>query len=475
MMSLPDFILPKIRHIGLSIERQSLHAVELNEKGKPIHLAEIAISSDIFSEGVLIRPEIFIEAVKKLMAAGKFSTPYVAVCFPEVFAYTRGYTVPILPIEEVNEAITWHVKDLFPFPPDEIYFDWKILEKTEKEYHTVVVAVQKKVLDVLVNTLRDSGLNPLRFEPDASALARLIVLKPNQHALLIDINPQGAYVTLVEGDKAIFTTVVNYNQDDSPASYLSNIDQTLMEIETFYKNKGIVSPETTQIIVTGQMASNDWVAHVNQLLKYPASILISAMQHPSFNKAYAAAIEQIAPPIDPKSINLLPYSTQQYFNDHRTGAFFISLFLRASVIAGFICLFAMGTYFVSALERTNSDNQVKTLRKLTETQQTNTQSLLLLNARAKNIVSLAPLKKTPNKQLIALANLLTEKITITQWEFDDSKQQYTIIGTALTREDLLKFKNNLDTSSDFAKVILPLGTLETPMNVPFEITFLIKQ
>jgi hypothetical protein len=129
----------------------------------------------------------------------------------------------------------------------------------------------------------------------------------------------------------------------------------------------------------------------------------------------------------------------------------------------------------ATLTRTTIDSQVKSLRQLAQSQTSNTQSLLLLNAQAKNIVSLVPFKRTPKDKLAALSNIFSDKITISQWEFDDSSQQFKITGTAATRDDLLKLKDNLDKSDDFAKVILPLGTLETPVQVPFVITFLVKQ
>jgi hypothetical protein len=475
MISLPDLLLPKAKYFGLSIERTSIHAIELNSQGEPIRLAEIKIPTETFIDGVLVNTELFIASIKNLVKVGKFSTPYVAICFPEVFAFTRGYILPIVPLDEVNEAIAWHARDLFPFPEQDIYFDWKILKKNEKDYQTMVVAVQKKLIDPMLNSLVSAGLKPLRFEPDASAMARLLILKQDEHALLVDINPQGAYVTLVEGEKALFTTVVNNGNGDTPTMYLANIDQTLKEIATFYKNKGILVDNSTIVVVTGEMASNDWVLHLNQLLNYPAGVLKTKMENSTYNKAYAAASQIIAPPLDDQSINLLPATTQNLYDSERDMLFYKTLLGRICFMVAVLVILSFVSYMMISFERQRIDTNVKTLRKSTETQQANTQNLLLLNSQAKNVVALAPFRKTVKDKLIVIQGLLNEKIIISGWDYDDSKLQFSISGIAQTREDLLAFKGSLDKTPDFTNINLPLGTLEIPLQVPFTITFLIKQ
>jgi Tfp pilus assembly PilM family ATPase len=475
MMSLPDILLPKIRHFGLSVERHSLHAVEVDGKGKPIRSVEAQLEPDTFVDGKLIKREQFISTVQAILAAGKFSTTYVAVTFPEVFAYTRGYAVSSFDPEEIQEAILWHSKDLFPFPQEDLYFDWKELSKKDNESQTTVIAVQKTMLDPLLDALSEAGLTPLRFEPDASALARLLITHTSKHALLVDVNPQGAYVTLVEGEKALFTTVVNYSPEDTPDIYLANIDQTLTEIASFYKTKGVIDEESTEIVITGQMASEDWATHISQLLKYKSSLLLTGVEHPRFNKAYAAALEKIAPPLDPNSINLMPVIFQKTYDEKRTVSFYKALAIRVFIVILIMTGISGLSFGAAAVMRQVLEAQVKTMRKLTQVQETNTQSLLLLNSQARNIVALGPLRITPRMKVEALSNLLSDKISTSQWEYDDGKQEVKLSGIAQTRDDLLLLKNSIDTSADFAHVTLPLGSLETPISVPFTITFLIKK
>jgi len=475
MISLPDVILPKIKFFGLSIELTSLHAVELDDRQKPKKMAETQIPEGIFKDALLVDKNSFVQILKNLISTGNFSSPYVAISFPESFAYTREHVLPVIPLDEVDEAISWRAQELFPFPKSEIYFDWKIMSITDKEYIVSVVAVPKKVLDPIVAAIISAGLKPLRLEPDASALARLLTLEAKEHSFLIEINQHGSYITLVEGEKALFTTVVPISKDDTPVSYLSTIDQTLVDIVAFYTKKQILSQGKTSVIVTGDLASQEWVGHLNSLLKYPTYILKSKMQHSRFNKAFTSAVAKIAPPLDGQSINLLPSNIQIDFDNERNINFYIGILVRAVIITFIMVLISFGSYLAVTVEKQRFEIQVKLVRQILDTQKPNTQKLLLLNAQAKNIVALAPRRKTPAEILYDLNTAITEGIQISSWDFDDAKQTIKITGVAATREALLVFKKSIENIGRFDKVFLPLESLENPSQVIFTISFLVKK
>lgn len=475
MLSLPDLLLPKNRYFGLSIDRAALRAIELDQHGGVRAIAELTFPNEIFSEGTLINKDYFIQAIKNLYQAGKFSTPYVIVCFPEAYAYTRGYTLPKIPLEDVQEAVSWHVKDLFPFPEEEIYYDWRLLNANDTEYQIAVVAVQKKVLDSLVGALVAAGLKPLRFEPDASVIARLLMLKPDQSALVTDVSQRGAYVTLVEGEKATFTTVVNVTADDTPQTYLNNINQALVDIELFYKAKGVLKATSLPVILTGELATDEWAKEAASVINHPMKILKTGIQNPLFNKAYAAATARVAPPRDEQTINLLPEHVQATYDSQRQYTFYKTILNRTNIFVACLCLVSIASFLAVSLTKQQLDASVKTLTTSAKAQGPEIQNLLLLNAQAKQIVALAPLRTTPRDNIVAIAAQLLEGINITQWEYDDSKLLYSLTGTAKTRDDLIQFKEKLEQSGLFANVTLPLGSLERPINARFVITFIFKK
>jgi hypothetical protein len=433
-------------------------------------LAEVTLPQNLFSQNILTNKDLLIESVKKVKIIGKFSTPYVVTCFPEAFAYTRELTIPIVPVSEISEAVFWHIKDLFPFPESDIYVDWKITLTREKEYVLTVVAVQKKTIDPIVEALLAAGLKPLRLKPDASTIASLLGLTPEKHAVIMEVNRSVAYVTLVEGEKAVFTTVVPFAQDDTPGTYLANVKQTIVEITSYYQKKQVVKESTIDIVVTGELANDQWV----KALPPPAKILTTPIHNPAFNKAYATALPQMLSISEEQTINLLPSAMQQFYDKERDIQYYKTMLFRAcsfvgayTVLVGFVLMFIV-------MQRQQLDSQVKQLTNLNQAQEGSSHNLLTVNGTAKQIIELAPLRKTPRDKFVTFLSLVPSTITISNWEYDDSKVLFIVSGSAATREDLLDFRDTLTKNQTFTNVSLPLTFLEAATNVQFTITFVAK-
>ncbi len=469
MFDLPSLLVPQQKYFGLSIGRNSLRAVEV-KNGQVQTYAEVMLPEGIYQEGVVVDQTKFVIALKQLLSQGKFSTMYVVVCFSEFLAFNREHVLPVIADDEIHEAVSRRVKDLFPFPEADLYFDWKILDRNQAGIRVIVVAVQKKVLDSLITALQAAGLKPLSFEPGGGALAKLLALKNGQQALVVEVNRRGAYVTLLDGEKALFTTVVNYTTQDTPQTYFQNVVQNVNEISDYYKNKGVLKPEAVQLILTGEVATRDWAQELTKRIQYPVKILTSPLNNPAFNKAFAAASTTVAPPHDPQAINLLPPATQQLYDQERTQTFYRALIAQILVVMSVLAVSSLAVFLTVQLQKQNLENQVKVLTGKLQNQQAETQKLLLFNAQAKNVVTLSPLRKTPRNKIAAILSILPATIHVSQLDYDDNKLMFTISGLAERREELLAFKSKLEDTQEFRQITLPLGSLETPINIKFTMT-----
>lgn len=471
MLSLPDLILPTREFFGLSIDRMSLRGVQINRAGKVKNTAEVQIPQDLFSQSVLVNGDIFKQALLTLREKGKFTTPYVVVSFPEAFAYSRELTLPKVALSEIGEAVSWHVKELFPFPEEELYIDWKLIREQEGQYIVSIVGVPKKTIDPIVNILLNVGLKPMRLKPDASTIAHLLQLKPNAHALVTEVNRTGAYVTLVEGEKSVFTTVISFSKEDTPVTYLTNIKQTIQEIIAYYKQRSILKEDTIPIILTGEVASDHWVKEMPQ----PTTLLVTPMNNPSFNKAYASALSQVTPISEHDLINILPPNLKKVYDTERTSLFYTTVLTRTVVIIGAYTVLLALVLALLVVEKQQIDTNVKRLNDLVQSQSGSAQALLTVNGTAKQIVALAPFRKTPRIAFMEFLELVPSEIAITQWNFDDSKQQFSVNALANTRDDVLNFKTVLEESNKFTNIVVPLSFLESPRDISFTMTFTTKQ
>lgn len=474
MISLPDLILPKIYHVGVSIDKTSLRAVQIDRTGHIRSMAEVQFPRDIFVNGAVSDIQLLSSAVKKLFETGGFTTPYVTVSFPESLAYTRGHSVPLIPLDEVAEAVSWKAKDIFPFPIEDMYFDWRIMEKTDKEYRVSVVAVRKRVIDELVRSLVTAGLKPIRFEPDASAVARLSGLKPSEYSLVTEMNKTDASITLVQAEKALFNAVVSVPPRGSSDSYLSMVVATQNDIVNFYKQKGLFADTVPSIELTGELAQATLRDEFASSTSFPVKLINSPVNNPAYNKAFAVASAPLVAPEDVQSINLLPSEMQRTYETERKDFYYRLILLRSAIALGVLCLASFFIFILVNLEKQSRDDQIRELTRLTQSAQAETQKLLLLNNQAKHIVALSPLRQTPKDAIMALGAILPDGITVDQWSYDSTTLTFVLKGVARAREDLLILKRTIESSDRFGKVDLPLVSLETPFNVKFSISFLSK-
>jgi len=132
---------------------------------------------------------------------------------------------------------------------------------------------------------------------------------------------------------------------------------------------------------------------------------------------------------------------------------------------------SVGAFIFTTIEHRIIDREISRLRDSSSTNISNMQGILLLNAQAKSVISLYPLKKVPDEKLSLILSLITPGIKVTHVEYDDGLLQFKLTGIAETRESLLNLKDSLEQTKEFTNINLPLVSLESSVQVPFILTF----
>ncbi len=98
-----------------------------------------------------------------------------------------------------------------------------------------------------------------------------------------------------------------------------------------------------------------------------------------------------------------------------------------------------------------------------------------INNTLKVIKEVQTKTKDPTLYLLELSKIIPRNIKITSLQLDLENNSAKIKGRAQKRPDLLKFKNNLETSAKFIDLKIPLGTLLLKDKIDFEIDFLLVE
>lgn len=113
----------------------------------------------------------------------------------------RVVNLPKMPEDEIKTTIDWHLEEYLPFPRDEMYYDWEILNPPQeeagmkKEILIAVVGSKKELVDRLVSIANQARIDPVGINLVPMALYNSLRRKVGRDPLaLIDI---GAKITTV--------------------------------------------------------------------------------------------------------------------------------------------------------------------------------------------------------------------------------------------------------------------------------------
>lgn len=179
---------------GLDISDLKLRLVKIKKAQRVFVLKkakELDVVSGLIKDGLIVKKDEVVKLLKKLRKANKGKE--IIACLPEKQSFIK-----IIEAEE-NQVMTEFAKHL-PFPIEEVYLDWKKLNKNK----FLVGACRQELVKNYLDVLRRAGFHPIKLEIEAETLAR--VLHQKSPCLIIDLGLARTTFVMAYEDIAQFTT-----------------------------------------------------------------------------------------------------------------------------------------------------------------------------------------------------------------------------------------------------------------------------
>lgn len=159
----------------------------------PIKVQESINKNDDFLANALT-------TVLKEKLSGHLPSNQVVASVPTSRTYSRTVTVPVGAEKGLADAVQLEVEQYIPIAASELYVDYDILERDNKELTVLVSAVPKKIVDSLLATCARAGLEVVMVEPGINAAARLIKATEEGHlpSIIIDIGAATSDIALLD-------------------------------------------------------------------------------------------------------------------------------------------------------------------------------------------------------------------------------------------------------------------------------------
>lgn len=249
------FLKPSSAPFGLDISDLSLKLVALNrsrsftvsKKNQNFNLIasnQIALPPDCFSEGKIAKPKEIIKSIIKLInqtpGSNRLSNSVISV-LPETKAFIKLIEIPNVASEKMASAILEETKNHFPFSPDEIYFDWQIINAKTSDPDKIKILVSvalKEIVNSYTELLIAAGLKPLALEIESGAICRALLpeeinsnAQENSATAIIDIGATRTSLIFYDFGTIQFTTNVPFSGQRVTEKISKKLNLTIEEAE----------------------------------------------------------------------------------------------------------------------------------------------------------------------------------------------------------------------------------------------------
>lgn len=458
------------QYLTLLFSDQEVKAVKLDKKGVRLKaLFEFKLPEGLVVEGEVKAPEKLGQFLAQIKAKTGLKDQLVIVGLSEQKASTHSLTLPELTSEEIDSAIRLQADSFLPFPYQDEYLDWMLIAKTPKNKNKVLVsAVPKRVIDNFSFCLEKAGFQPIAFETTSLSLLRLLPLEAKQLCFAAELGD--AAVVLILGVKG---TIEACSVIEKPQEIL----KTIKKMTDFYFPEKSPQARPKKIYLCGKNASQKLFEEVKQTLGLEPVLLAAGVAGIAENRQVQLAIllslakKIVAPPEDIETINILPQRLMAKYkslSEKKKENILASALAFLLVICSTTAFF---TYWYLQAKNKKFQDQIEGQKNQVSHQ---LPPLETLDKQAQLINRVSGQKDLLPKILTKVAALSSPKVEVLGFNFDGAKNQLAISGRAQTRDDLLEFKQKLESEEAFTQVFVPLSALSKEKEIEFRATVSLK-
>lgn len=172
--------------VALDIGSSAIAGVELKTARERVTLTKAAVEPlppGLVHDGEIVRPDELAAEIKRFWRSARFSGKKVRLGVANQRVVVRTIELPALDDDRQRRAaVEFEAAEQIPIPPDQTVVDSQPVlrfsnEAGERERH-VVVAAHRDMVEGLVSTVRQAGLQPTGIDLEAFAILRALLPPP---------------------------------------------------------------------------------------------------------------------------------------------------------------------------------------------------------------------------------------------------------------------------------------------------------
>lgn len=202
-LALPSF--------GLDISDESIRFVELVRSKNGIRVnryGEKKIPAGIIESGKIKNSKLMEEVLISLRKEEGLKT--VRVSLPEEQIYLFNLNLEKLGLENVKEGIELSLEEYIPIPPQDVIFDYELLEEDEQSLKLQVAAIPKDIIESYLSVFKSSTMSAKSFELEAQAITRAVVKNGDLETyMIVDFGEKRTGIFIISKGIVVFTSTLD--------------------------------------------------------------------------------------------------------------------------------------------------------------------------------------------------------------------------------------------------------------------------
>ncbi len=451
--------------VSIAFSSKKLQVLQLNSsKKKVVKFATIDLPAGLIARHKVQDKIELATLLKNVWKKLGIKEKAVGIVVPEFSTFIKLLNLPVLEAQELGEAVEWQAHDFLPKKVEDMSMDWKIVQNLEDTYQVLAVALEREILEGYVNAAGEAGLFPMVVETPSLSLVRIG-----------DKNLPGRLVIYEYFDETIL--IIANKRDIIGSSVVATKDvgevvKTAVKIIKHYKTTKVEG-----ILVGGIGLDAQLPKTLGDTLKLPVGRLkknmggLSEVDIQAYLIPISLQLKEPTEPSDEKTINLLPRVIVEKYRSRRSQVQTWTLMMVVTFMVWSSFLAAIGTYVyltqqISSHERQNSAN----LNVISKTEEA-IGRIKEANANSNMVLKILGATIHPQAILNEINRVKPEGISITSYKMELDRGEVGLKGTAVTRTDLLEFKQKLEEIETFSNVEIPISNFEVESNLRFNLDF----
>lgn len=226
---------------GLDISDYSIELISL--KGSFSHPRLLAMGRNILEPGVvengkIVNKEILKKSLSDLIKApkfGKIKTNKFIFALPESRTFILVFELPKdLKKKGQLEFLKTKMADTLPFKIEELYFDFKIINKKE----VLLVAAFRDIIDDYLEIFKSLKLQLLAIDIESLSLGRSLIPDPNKTVFIADIGARTTNFSIFDEENLRFSSTLEIAGNKFTEALTENLRIPLEEAENLKKKGG---------------------------------------------------------------------------------------------------------------------------------------------------------------------------------------------------------------------------------------------